>query len=791
MQLTYFNEKLFSKFYVIISVLFAQVQIFGQAIVINEFMASNSTTIADEKGNYNDWIELYNASNEDVNLDGFALSDDISDYGKWKFPNVVIQSNNFLLIFASGDDVISPNQQLHTNFKIKQTGEPLFLTNSDGLVLSFIEPVFVPNDQSFACITDGNEKMTIADKPTPNASNNGFGGIYCSHQSGFYTANLNLNLFHANSNYKIYYTLNGQTPTTNSKLYTGPITITNNQQKPLNFSLIPTTPLQGEAQLNNFIWKQPTSVYNCNVLRYAVFKNDSLQGKIYTKQFFVDREIERRYTLPIITIATDSLNLFDYETGIYVPGKRFDENGFNWWPEGNYLNRGIEWERAIHISYFENDGLLAFETDAGMRMRGFGSTSNPQKSFITYFRKEYGRSEIEHQIFKNASTKVFKRLIFRNSGNDFLHTHFRDALLQTIIEPMPLDLQAFQPSVVFINGEYWGIHNIREKYDKHYFKYKYDIDENDVNILGVCGEVEEGNNNDYNELIEFIETNDLSYKENYDYVRGKIDISNFINFQIAEIYYANYDWPCNNFKIWKDNSKKSKWKFLIYDLDYSFGFDNAASYATNSIEHATSLSNTWPHCNCSNLIFRKLLQNNEFKSQFLEEFDYALKNTFNSQRILAIIDDFEQKYLPEIEEHIERWAYPSNVATWKQEVEKLREFATERPCYISETIKTYFDLPTFESSCLRSENNNTLTLYPNPSDGNFTIINNAKNSIETGEIEIVNSLGEIVYAHKNVSLNLHEEFYIKVNNSLSGIFFLRYKSKNYTEIKKIIIAPKK
>jgi len=776
------------KIYLIIPLLFFHLPLVGQGLIINEFLSDNYAGLQDLEGNYNDWIELYNNSDQVINVLNFGLSDDLEHYNKWTFPNLSIEPYQYFIIFASGNNT-STETELHTNFKIKQLGEPLILTNNVGAVLSLIEPVFVPTDHSFARITDGHQNMTVSNMPTPNSSNSNFTNLYCSHPSGFYTDSFDLCLLSSNTNHKIYYTLNGDQPTVNSTLYTRPISIKSNQQKPLNYSLIPTTPLTGPKQLNEFIWKEPKSVYRCNIVRFGFFENDILQGAVQTRNFFVDNEIEDRYQFPIVAIATDSVNLFDYNTGIYIPGKRFDEKGFNWWPEGNYLNRGKAWERKMHLTYFENNGLLAFETDAGMRMRGFSSVSYPQKSFTTYFRNEYGRSNIEYPIFKNNEAQKYKRLLFRNAGNDFIYTHFRDAMLQNIIEPLDLELQAFQPAVVFINGEYWGIHNIREKYDQFYFKYKFDIEEDDINILTYCGEVEEGDNIEYNELIDFIERSDLSTTENYNYVSNKLDVQNFIDFQIAEIYFANYDWPCNNFKIWKDNTPSSKWRFLIYDLDYSFGYDYEANYTTNSIEHAVSTDSDWPHCECSNIIFRRLLLNDEFEKQFLNRFSYCLKTIFETSNVIAVIDAFKLKYATEIEEHINRWNYPSTVKDWEEEVNKYSVFATERPCYISEHIRTYFNLNTPDFDCVITNlnANEVLPIFPNPNSGDFEIFNNSSQDIENGSVTIIDSFGRTVYLQEDISININERHRFNFENLVNGLYIFSFESNEISERKKIII----
>ena len=386
---------------------------------------------------------------------------------------------------------------------------------------------------------------------------------------------------------------------------------------------------------------------------------------------------------------------------------------------------------------------------------------------------------------KNSNAKKHKRLIFRNSGNDFLQTHFKDAMLQQVIKDMDLDLQGFQPSVVFLNGEYWGIHNIREKYDKFYFKYKLGVKEDEVNILSICGGVEEGNNRDYKELTNFVRNNDLSKSENYNLVANKLDINNFIDFQIAEIYFANYDWPCNNFKIWKDNDPTSKWRFLIYDLDLSFGL-----FTANSMEHATSKNNKWPHCECSNLLFRNLLKSKEFESEFLDRFVYCLENIFDHNRVNTIIDEFELMYSLEIEEHIDRWNYPSSKDEWKNEIDEFRTFATNRQCYMSENIISYFRLSSYEFDCISDllEEKDQLALYPNPTKGKFAIINNSTIDIEDGKLILINSLGQIIYSREKIKMKTKERSHFQLSNLHSGIYICLFTSKNLSKTIKVFVT---
>ena len=774
-------------FYLLLSLIFYASGIFSQEIVINEFCASNNSLISDSNGEYSDWIELFNKSNLDINLENYSLSDDETEPRKWLFPNIIIPVNGYILVFASGENLTIGNE-LHTNFKIKESGETLILSDHLSNTIDISTPINLTSDHSYARISDGNTNWKISNKPTPGTSNIFFGDIISSHPSGFYDEKFLLTLTASNPNQKIYFTLNGSLPTTKSLLYTQPILIDERPDDDFSFSSIPTTPLAGNPVLDNFIWKAPKQVQTTNVIRFAAFENEEIQSPVFTKTYFIGNDFENRYEFPVVNITTDSSNLFGFEDGIYLPAKRFEENGFIYYPEGNYLNEGRDWERDAHISFFDKNKNLGFEEDIGIRMHGNGSASFPQKSFKIYFREEYGLNELDYPIFENSDNKKYKRLLFRNGGNDFLETHFKDALLQNIIGELDIDLQAFQPSIVFINGEYWGIHNIREKYDRFHFQYNYGIDKEAVNVLKVDGRVEEGDNEDYLELIDFVNQNDLSITSNFDYVKNRIDISNLIDFQIAEIYFANYDWPCNNFKIWKGNEPNSKWRYAIYDLDYTFGYDERSNFNVNSIEHATSEADSWPHCLISNAIFINLLKNESFKNQFIDQFYSCLKNTFRTTRIIDKIDNFQSLYQSEIQEHIDRWNYPKDLNAWKDQIQKLKEFATERPCYMTDHLVSFFNLTDFDFNCKEVEIEGSLTIYPNPSIGSFTISNKTFEKLENADLKIFNFNGQIVLSKNNISLDKNKKIEINANQLPFGVYFLILKNELQSIEERFIIS---
>ncbi len=750
-------------------------------------MSKNESSIQDLDGDFSDWIEIYNPSGIEVNVEGYYLTDDDENLAKWQFPSAIIPAGGHLLIYASEKD-LTVGTELHTNFKISQSGEFIVLSNAQAEVISTIPPIWLESDHSYSRISDGSDQLVSTESSTPGDANDIPNAIFSSHSSGYYDSAITLELSSSSSS-EIRYTLDGSLPNADSPVFSE-LELGVNQSSNEGISFIPTTPLEGPYQLEVFKWKTPETVNQCHVVRYAAFSGLEMLSSVQTKTYFIGSQLSEKYSFPVVSLVTDSLNLFDYENGIYIPGSSHDEVGWAWWPYGNYHNRGQEWEREMHISYFQENGELALDTDAGMRMRGFGSASNPQKSFNVYFRNDYGLEVANLSLFPDSASEKFRRLTFRNSGNDFLQTHFKDAFLQRVISPLNLDLQAFKPVVLFINGEYWGIHNIREKYDEHHFNYQYGVEPEEVNVLGICGEVEEGENSEYLDLLTYLDDHDLDEEENYTYVSDRVDISNLIDFQIAEIYFANYDWPCNNFKIWKSTEPESKWRFLIFDLDLSFGFSENSAPSVLSMEHASSESSEWPNCPCSNKLFRKLLENENFRNRFVERFAYCQESVFDTPIIEEVLNEFVELYLPEMEEHIARWNYPASMDEWYNQIDILRRFAEERPCYVEDNVRSFFEVESYDFDCSVSiigESEEELVIFPNPSEGKISVFNNSASHFEHSELSVYNSAGYQVKKYKEVNIPKGSAFSLDLTDLSSGIYHVNILTNNSQKSVKLIL----
>ena len=637
----------------------------SQPLYINEVMSKNDTTLADSDGDFTGWLEIYNGESLPVNLNGYTLSDNGDLPAKWSFGNVEILANNFLLVFASDKDRNDSSDNLHTNFKIKSAGESLLLSDPNGELIDSIYTGIIPPDISRGRKPDGSEEWYFFLESTPGGANfsEGLDSIVTlappifSQGEGFYTEEVEVSISSSLEEATIYYTINGAEPDTGSKIYDNPLVF-----------------------------------YETTVLRAKVIINGtSLRSKTTTKTFFVN---DVDHSLPVFSISTDPTNLWG-ENGIYE-----DENID--WGEGETI---IDVEIPINIEMFEKGGSLAFNYAAGAEIFGGGSTGFPQKSLAIYFRSRYDIGELDYKLFPDIPLMEFESFILRNSGNDWWSTLIRDALTVTLMKGnRNLDYQAYRPSVVYLNGEYWGIHNIREKLSEHFIEHHHFVTQEDLDMLEYkevpTPQIIHGDLNNYNMMIDFLKNNDLSDNYNYDYITSQIDIDNFIDYQIMEIFCGNIDWPANNNKFWRSKSDEGKWRWIIYDTDTGYGLwddwwqDGTPGYNVNHVKHATNdddaYDNAWPNPAWSTYIFRNLLKNDSFKFKFLNRFSDLLNTRLTSENTFNEITKLHEKIAFSLSRHLVRWDMEQE--EYYYELNKLKDFVRFRPDKVMLHLRDYFDL---------------------------------------------------------------------------------------------------
>lgn len=521
----------------------------------------------------------------------------------------------------------------------------------------------------------------------------------CNADGGFYKTPFAIKLTSNDHKTQIYYTLDGSEPSLASTLYSKPILIEDRTESKNYLSAIPTSPR----------WKPPIgNVFKGSVLRAIAVDDKNRKSTELVKTFFVDEKGNQRYSLPVISITVNAKELFGYNRGIYVLGKSYSDKDnyirknipldLPWWEyPSNYLMRGADAEREAHIEFYETNGKLGFESTVGLRIHGNATRGYAQKSLRVCFREKYGQSELNYNLFPANPVKKFSSFILRNSGNDWDKTMFRDGFMQLLMKNSALDIQDDRPSIVFINGEYWGIHNIRERFDENYLANKYSISPDSVIILEMSGKLVKGQKGDeqkFTELLNFVLKNDLSVQKNYDYVRSKMDVESFSDFVIANVYFCNSDWPNNNVRFWRYNSeliadsllkKDGKWRWMLYDTDWGFGFNDLSSPQSNLLEKATKVGSV-------GILFSALLKNKEFVSQFLDRFQYHLNTTFYSPTVTKKIDQTGMAISSEMQEHIDRWRGIGSYEKWLSNISVLKNFAEQRPSFQAEQLNTFFNL---------------------------------------------------------------------------------------------------
>jgi len=547
-----------------------------------------------------------------------------------------------------------------------------------------------------------------------------------SQTGGFYEEDFWLMLSIQDAHADIHYTLDGSEPTRDSPKFNRPIHITNHMDQSYQISAISTISDQ---------WKEPIGeVFKATVVRAKAFQNEGAQSATITHTYFVDPNMIARYSLPVISISMDPDYLFDSDHGIYVIGRKLalgDEKSI-----ANYHQVGSEWERPVSIEYFDAFGKRLLAQNGGIRIHGSSIRKYPQKSFRLYADNFYDESDFfEYEFFPDTREAIhnqpilkYKTLILRNSGNDNEYPSFRDTILHTLLSHTTLDLLTYHPIVLFLNDEYWGIYNLRENLDEYFISSRYLIDPRDIIILERDAQINTGQPGDelhYKALLDYIKTHDINTPEPYNYISTQMDIDNFIDYQIAEIYSANSSWPHDNIKYWRYRSTSNqpdapyghdgRWRWLLFDLDRGFGYGKLGLQDNTLLRAA------------GDFLIRNLLENTTFRTKFINRFADHLNTSFAPWRVISAIDLAQSVLDPEIPEHIARWNIMENsLDIWDKNVDIMRTFANERPEYVRQHILEYFKLTGTASINLLS--------------------NNAKGYIRINSIDIIPSTPGVVNA---------------------------------------------
>jgi len=728
----------------------------SQDIIINEVMPSNNNFIFDEDGDDCDWIEIHNKSNNPVNLKGYFLSDNLSNPIKWAFPDIEIEAKGYLLVFASGKDRANINGELHTNFKVSAEGEELYLSYYLNILQEVPKFNLKPNF-SYGFINDGIAPFVVFATATPGYTNNNSVAndyITFNYNGGIYDNTFSVEMQNILQYSQIYYTINGNSPDTNSYLYY--------TSMPISSLYSDENIYQIQNSINNYFYIPDSStMLKAIVIRAAAF--DSLGNRlseVFTNSYFIKELGINHHTLPIISITAEHKDLFDDTTGIFVPGIYFDESEPFW--TGNYYQTGEEWERLINVEYY-NHNSKGFNQNAGIRTHGGNSRRYSQKGLRLYARYLYGRNTFDYKLFETKNIESFKRLVLKPFYASWSMSGFEDYMTNLMTLNTEIDAIASKPVVVYINGEYWGVYYLQERIDENFLSENYSINPDSVDIIeNWHGLINHGCNESFFELYNFIDSTDLSIAENYEIIENWIDIDNFIDYQIFEIYTANFDWPANNMKCWREVNDDAKWRWIFYDGDAAL-----ILYDFEGFEHALSTSNDyWPTNAHSTLFLRKLLHNNNFNNRFFNRMEYLINNYFNYSTNYPILNKAVNDIYIEINNQINRFNFPTSFWEWEFAVNKIDSFIQLRSCIMQQQVYDRFQIILNIDNCILSKVENIeisdIVIYPNPNNGDFNISFNTQETTNV-TIEIYNLMGQKVISQiEQIDINNN---IVKFNNA--------------------------
>jgi len=581
-----------------------------------------------------------------------------------------MSANPFLLLGFSSfqEDLVYRNPYVlirdkypHASFRIRAEGEALYLSDQDGNIVDQIANVQLPTDFSYGRIPGAGDQFGYFAQPSPGEPNGSDYSLHyftdsvtiVPHQADFEPV-IRIHMEATMSEDKIYYTVDGSEPDQDSPLFPGELDLT-----------------------------------ETTVVKARIFRPNSLPGPVTSRTFFVGEG----HDLPLVSVSMNPYDLWDYTNGIYVMGPNANSSaphhGANFWQD---------WERPVHIEIYDTHHRMLLSQDAGTKIFGGWSRAHPQKSMSFFARKNYGDGSFSCRLFREKPIDSFEAFVLRNSGNDWCNGNFRDALTAHLAADMQVDHQAYQPYVMYLNGAYWGIINMREKVNEHFVASNHHVYADDVNLLVSNRSLVHGSRAPYIQLHDFISTHDLSISQNYYKARNMMDVNNYMNYWVLNVYIDNKDWPGNNIKYWNTSAPGSLFRWISYDTDFGYSIWNHQAYTVNTLRFSFGEVDelNWANQQWATSMIRSLIGNPNFKRQFINAFADRMNTTFHPDNVVPVIDSFEQRLINEAPAHYDKWiGDPNNwlsFPNWLASVERMRKYFRERPAYMREHLMERFNI---------------------------------------------------------------------------------------------------
>lgn len=652
----------------------------NSALVITEISPINLDWL-DENGDDPGWVEIYNAGNETANLKGYSLVENRDKPRKWVFGEEMIKPKEFRIVFCDKNDVNAvpsddPASELHvrthTNWKLGKTGGVVYLIDPYyGIRDSVVYPELA-SGMSWG-IMDGGE-WKFFEKPTPerrNTESTAYDGMapkftFSGSQGGFYNDAVTLNPpTGLPEGMTVRCTQDGSAPTESSPEFNSVLTIDHTM-----------------------------------VLRCAAYKQGLLTKDVVTNTYFIGETVN----MPVVAVSVDPSFFVKYykKTNGGTPDMKHDQM---YAPNESYPE---DPELPVHVEYFANGSKSsekAWEAEAGISLMGGWSRMERKKSVAIVMREEYGGTWLKYPLFETRKgvNDKYKGFNLRNNGNRFVADYFADAVGGAILEGSGVDYQRSRQVVVFYNGTYYGIHDMRERYNKNFVETNYGIDAGSVNFIKHLNKTVTASNGttaDYLAMLAFVNGNDMTVAANYEAVKNLMDVGNFADYMIAEMYIHNGDWPDNNVRAWK--SPEQPWKFMIYDLDHGFQWEwNVDGFGASMNMFTWVKQGGKNGCNsgefCFATLYNKLIKNDEFKRLFINHAAVMFGSYLNGNNvtekakfIAGMLDAADVERDMSVEAYQERRSQYAH--SFDPYGEKLGPWALERDSKVLSEYKSEFGL---------------------------------------------------------------------------------------------------
>jgi hypothetical protein len=658
-------------------------------LVINEISSRNATMYKEGNRDYEDFIEVYNTSPSAINLNNYYLSNVRTTPLKWRFFSQTLNPYAYSVIFADGENAYGYSNYpisyayydfQHTNFKIALGGETIYLSNSAGTILdSLVLPKNLDINQSVGKPLGSTVGQVFYDQMTPNAANT----------TTAYTAKAgSVTIGKVGTKYTL-----------------GSLPITVTATCPVGQTAIYTTNCNNPKQgIDNTVPSFGLIFDTTTVIKARCVGMGLMPGTSRTETFIFNENT----TLPIVAISTDSANLWDYNTGILVDGPNVNQyNGANWYQE---------WRRASRIEYFDVAGVKKFTKDAAINTDGNSSIAAPKKSLrVNFNHSTLGDSKLVFEMFPNTRPGLasFKNIKVRAGGNVYVATNygggviFHDGAVQAFARKLNVPFASYKPAVVYLNGKYWGMYEIRERLDASLYKNTLNANEDSVVSFDKQGWDYGPEDGIYNGVSNQVATDPaVNTAAFYNYFDSKFDIKNFYDYMTTEIHFQNGDWIgpygyVNNLVLWRDFSVASdkKYRFSLKDFDVSYCISYTGNYLTAVL--------TTPATNPLPTMFKKLILNDRFKKEFINRYADVVNFYFNKDTLRNALINYQSEVQAEIVDECNKW--PTNSpATWDYRYQNMLG------CMDARNVNAFIDIDT---TLLGGAGMVNVTLQAQPADG--------------------------------------------------------------------------